>query len=306
MTTPIVDSTDSAPAASAASAPTVIHPTAVVDPAAQLGNGVIVGPYSVIGPDVSVGDGTRLASSVILEPGTAIGQNCHIGVGAVIGGLPQDLNFKGEPSGVLIGDNVTVREYVTINRATGEGQLTRVDDGAFLMAYAHLAHNCHVGREAILANAAQLGGYVTVGEYAFVSATTVVHQFVRIGRLSMVGGASGTRQDVPPFAMTDGRPVTIIGINKVGLRRRGFSAQARQSVRRAYHWLWYSPLNISDAIARLREEMPGEPLVEELIEFVQTSKRGIHRPVGGPPVQVAENWDDAVCETGALAPSAQG
>lgn len=285
---------------------TRIHPTAVVDSGARLDEGVVVGPYCIIGPDVVIGAGTQLASHAMVEPGTVIGARCHIGVGAVIGGLPQDLNFKGEASGVLIGDGVTIREYVTINRATGEGEQTRVDDGAFLMAYVHLGHNCHVGREAILANAAQLGGYVTVGEYAFISATTVVHQFVRIGRLAMVGGASGTRQDVPPFAMTDGRPVTIIGINKVGLRRRGFSAQDRQRLRRAYHWLWYSPLNISDAIVRIREEMGGDPVIEELIEFVRTSKRGIHRPPSGPPTQIAENWDDAVSETESLAPSALG
>ncbi len=254
----------------------LIHPTAIIDASAKIDPSVSVGPFSVIGPKVVIGKNTAIAAHVVIEGFTTIGQNCTIAPQAVIGGLPQDLNFGGEESFVTIGDNVNIRECVTINRATGEGQATIVEDNAFIMAYSHLAHNCKLGTSAILANNVQLAGYVEVGEKAFISGSNVFHQFVRVGRLSIISGASGTRQDIPPFSMCDGRPAIITGLNRVGLKRAGFSLEDRNVLKKAYQLLWFSGLSTHEAIAQIRQEFGSHPLSEELITFVETSKRGIH------------------------------
>ncbi len=256
-----------------------IHPTAVIDPTANIGADVTIGPYSVIGPEVNIGEGSQLGPHVVIEGYTTMGKNCQISAGAVIGGLPQDHNFGGEKSYVTLGDNVVIRECVTINRATGEGQHTRVGSGSMIMAYTHLAHNCQLGKEVILANNVQMAGYVEVGDYAFISGTCVFHQFVRIGRLSIISGFSGSRQDVPPFAMCDGRPqATIVGINSIGLKRRGFDREARSRLKKAFYYLWFSRLNTQQAIEAIRRDIEPDPNIDELIEFTLSSKRGIHRP----------------------------
>lgn len=258
---------------------TLIHPTAVIDPTAKIAANVAIGPYTVIGPQTIIGEGTRLASHVVIEGYTTIGQNCQIASGAVIGGQPQDLHFGGETSFVEIGNNVIIRECVTINRATGEGEVTRVGDNCMLMAYCHLAHNCQLGQNVVMANNVQLAGYVQIGEYAFMGGMCVVHQFVQIGRLAIVGGFSGTRQDIPPFAMAEGRPrATVKGINSVGLKRRGFDREARSRLKKAYYYLWFSKLNIHQAIDAIHREIGEDANVEELIQFTLNSKRGIYRP----------------------------
>lgn len=255
-----------------------IHPTAVIDPGTKIGENVEIGPFCVIGPKTVIGDETVLGPHVVIEGWTTLGRNCRVSPGAVLGGLPQDLNFKDEETFVEIGDDVVIRECVTINRATGEGKATQVGDGCFIMAYSHLAHNCVLGREVILANNVQMAGYVDVGDYAFLSGTTVIHQFVKIGRMTIMAGFSGTRQDLPPFAMCNGRPATVVGINKIGLRRRGFSSADRMALRKAYNLIWFSGLNTSQGIERVREEIGSHPLVDELLTFIETSKRGIRRP----------------------------
>lgn len=261
-----------------------IHPTAIIDPTAEIGLDVEIGPYVVIGPECKVGDGSRLLPHAVLEGYTTLGKGCQISPGAVLGGLPQDLHFGGEKSFVVIGDNTIIRECVTVSRATGEGKETRIGNNCMLMAYTHIAHNCQVGNNVILANNVQMAGYVKVGDYAFISGTCAIHQFVEIGRIAMVAGFSGTRQDIPPFAMTEGRPqATIVGINSVGLKRRGFKPDERSRLKKAYFYLWFSKLNTDQAIEAIRREIAPDPNVEELIQFVLHSKRGIHRPDEGVP-----------------------
>jgi UDP-N-acetylglucosamine acyltransferase len=257
----------------------LIHPTAIIHPSAQLGAGVQIGPYCVIEAHVSLGAGTILGPHVVVLANSRLGQRCSVASGAVLGGLPQDHGFGGEPSGVLIGNDVVIRECVTINRATGEGLNTIVGNGCMIMAYTHLAHNCHLGERVILANNVQLAGYVQLGDDAFIGGTCVVHQFVKIGRLTIMGGFTGTRQDLPPFAMTEGRPATVRGINTVGLKRKGFSLQARTQLKQAYHTLFFSQHNTTDAIEALRATTPegADANIDELVAFIQQSKRGIRR-----------------------------
>ncbi|MBY0404286.1 MAG: acyl-ACP--UDP-N-acetylglucosamine O-acyltransferase [Cyanobacteria bacterium] len=256
-----------------------VHPTAIIDPTVVLAENVEIGPYSVIGPDCVIGDGSVLGPHVVIEGYTTLGKNCRISSGAVLGGLPQDLHFGGEKSFIEVGDGVVIRECVTISRATGEDKITRVGDGCMLMAYSHLAHNCQLGQNVILANNVQLAGYVEIGDNAFIGGTCAVHQFVKIGRLAIVGGFSGTRQDIPPFAMTEGRPqATIRGVNSIGLKRKGFDREARLRIKKAYFYLWFSKLNLNQAIEAIRSEIEPDPNIEELISFTLNSKRGIHRP----------------------------
>lgn len=255
-----------------------IHSSAIIDPSAQIGADVTIGPYSVIGPDCIIGDGTQIASHVVVEQYTTVGKNCRIASGAVLGGLPQDLRFKGERSYVKIGDNTMVRECATINRASGEEQTTVVGNGCMIMAYSHLGHNCQLGNEVILANAVQLGGHVEVGDFAFVGGTGSYHQFVRIGKLAIVSGFSASRQDIPPFSMSAGCPAIISGINKIGLKRRGYDLHARTQLKKAFQLLWFSDLNTSQAIETIRADIQANPHVDELLAFVESSKRGINRP----------------------------
>ncbi|MGE0199875.1 MAG: acyl-ACP--UDP-N-acetylglucosamine O-acyltransferase [Candidatus Melainabacteria bacterium] len=259
-----------------------IHPTAVIHPTATLGQGVSVGPFSVIGPGCVVGDETVIASHVVLEANVRLGKNCQVASCAVLGGLPQDYSFGGETSWVDIGDRSVIREYVTINRATGEGQSTRLGEDCMIMAYTHIAHNCQLADHVVLANAVQLAGHVHIGDHVFISGTCLVHQFVKIGRLAFVCPFSGTRQDIPPFAMTEGRPeATVVGTNKVGLKRAGFSLDERTRLKKAFHILCYEGLNITQAIEKIDAELAMGGPVTELVAFLKASGRGINRPDAG-------------------------
>ena len=258
----------------------LIHPTAIIDPSAILADDVSIGPYSIIGARVQIGAKSSIGPHVIIEEDTRMGERCQLAPGAVIGGLPQDHGFGGERSGVWIGNDVVIRECVTINRATGEGNTTQVGNECMIMAYSHLAHNCVLGERVVLANNVQLAGYVELGDDAFIGGTCVVHQFVKIGRLTIMGGFTGTRQDLPPFAMTEGRPATVRGINSIGLKRRGFGMQERSRLKRAFYHLFFSHQNIADACDALRQEFSDQPdpNIEELLSFVQSAKRGIRKP----------------------------
>ncbi len=258
---------------------THIHPSAIIHPKAEIDDGVTIGPYCVIGHSVKIGSGTVLASHVVIDPYTTVGSECDIASFAVLGGKPQDHSYKDERSFVEVGNRVVIREAATINRATGEDKITRVGDGSMIMAYSHLAHNVVVGQEVTIANNVQLAGYVEVGDYSFISGSNVFHQFVRMGKYSIMGGFSGTRQDIPPFSMTDGRLATVVGINKVGLRRRGFNQEQRQRIRKAFQMLWFTKLNFPEAMASVEEEMGFDPHIQELLTFIKTSKRGIRRPI---------------------------
>jgi len=252
-----------------------VHPTAVVDSKASLAEDVVVGPYCIISGEAEIGSGTVLASSVVVEGLTRVGKNCRIFHSAVLGGPPQDLKYKGARSLVEVGDSNTVREFVTINRATGEGETTVVGNNNLLMAYVHLAHNCVIGNNVILANAVNLAGYVRIDDYATVGGITPVHQFVRIGRHAFIGGGSRVAKDVPPFVRAAGNPLRTVGLNSIGLLRRKFPDDVRLELKRLYRLFYRSNLNVSQAVARIRAELRDIPEVREFLGFVEHSERGI-------------------------------
>jgi len=255
-----------------------IHSSAIVSDGAQVGSGVEIAPYAVIGPNVKIGAGTKIGAHAIIDGHTTIGENCHIFAGASIGLEPQDLSYKNEPTGVIMGDRVTVREYVTIHRATGD-RFTRVGNDCFLMNYSHIAHDCQVGDGVIFANSTTLGGHVVVGDRVVIGGSVVVHQFVRIGRLAMISGATGTRMDVPPFSMCDRRPVHFTGLNLVGLRRAKIGPEVRNAIKQAYKLLYRSSLNNTQALAKIEEECPLTDEIKEILDFYRSSKRGVVKGV---------------------------
>lgn len=256
---------------------TRIHPAAHVDERAHLGAGVHVGPGAVIGPDVRIGDRTEIGSHVLVTGRTTLGADCVVHHGAAVGGPPQDLKYAGAPSYLVVGDHTVIREFATLHVATEPEGTTRVGSHCLLMAYAHVAHDCVVGDRVILANAVQMAGVVTVEDWAIVGGSTVVHQFVRIGRHSMIGGGSRIAQDVAPYTKTAGSPPRNAGINAIGLERRGFSREAIAALERAYRIVYRQGLTAADAVARLRSELAGVPEVEHLARFIETSVRGITR-----------------------------
>lgn len=252
-----------------------IHHTAIVDERAELGEGVEVGPYAiiegpaVIGAETVVGPHTRIVAPV------TIGKGCDIFSHAVIGTIPQDLKFEGEEATVEIGDGCTVREFVTVNRGTKASGATRIGPGCLLMAYAHVAHDCALGANVVLANCATLAGHVEVGEYAFIGGLSAVHQFSRVGKHAYVGGMSRVSQDIIPYGLTASEPTRVAGINVIGLQRRGFSADVRTALKRAYHIIYREDLNAGQAVEKLKAELGDVAEVRDVIEFLESSERGI-------------------------------
>lgn len=251
-----------------------IHPSAIISDGAQIHESANVGPGVVIGPNVKIGKGTKIGPHAIIDGITTIGEDCNIYAGASIGLEPQDLSYKGEPTGVIIGDRCTIREYVTIHRATKEG-FTTLGDDSFLMNYVHLAHNCQVGKHVIMANAASLAGYVEVGDYTVMSGFVIMHQFLRIGRFCMLSGMTGSRLDLPPFTTLDGRPAMVRGINALGLKRGKIAPEVRTAIKEAYRIIYRSGLNITNALARVEEVIEPHAEVKEIIEFFRSTKRGV-------------------------------
>lgn len=254
-----------------------IHPTAVIHPWARIGVGVKVGPYSVIGADVRLGDGCEVGPNALIEGLTTIGRNNRIFHGASVGTEPQDLKYKGGRTRLVIGDDNVIREFVTINTATREGEETVIGSNCLLMAYAHVAHNCVIGDNVILANSVNLAGHVLVDDYAIIGGVTPVHQFVRIGKHAFVGGGSRVEMDVPPFIKIAGNPPSIYGINSVGLARRGYSEERRAKIKKLCKLLYRSGLNVSQVIERLENGEVNGPEAEEMLEFLRTSERGIQK-----------------------------
>jgi UDP-N-acetylglucosamine acyltransferase len=254
-----------------------IHPAAFVDPAARLGTDVSVGPGAVIGPDVTIGDRTRVGANVLVTGWTTVGDECHLHHGAVLGSPPQDLKYLGEPSYLVVGDRTVCREYMTANLATEPGFTTRIGSDCLLMAYSHVAHNCQVGDRVVIANAVQMAGYVVVDDWAIIGGSTVVHQFTRIGRHSMIGGGSRIPQDVAPFVKAAGSPPRNAGVNSIGLERRGVTAETRAAIERAYRIFFREGLTASRAVEEIRTRIPGVPEVEHFARFCETSVRGVSR-----------------------------
>lgn len=254
-----------------------IHETAVIHPGARIGKDVEVGPYAVIGENVLIGDGTKIGAHVVIDGWTSIGKNCVLFPSASIGAEPQDLKFRGEKSYVFIGDNTKIREFATVNRATGEGEETRIGTNCLLMAYTHVAHNCVVGNHVVMSNAATLAGHVVVEDRAVVGGLAGVHQFVKIGRNAMVGGASKIVQDVPPFVIVDGNPARVAGLNNVGMARAGISELSRRNLKKAYKILYRSGLSLAQAIAVMEQELNSCEEVEHFLRFLRNAERGICR-----------------------------
>ncbi len=256
----------------------LIHPTAIVHPSARLAPDVEVGPFSIVGAHVTVAEGSWIGPHVVLEGHTRIGRNNRIYQFASIGGPPQDKKYGDEPTAVEIGDGNTIREYVTINRGTAQDVgATRVGDDNWIMAYVHLAHDCQIGSHAIFANACQLAGHVHVGDWAILGATTLIHQFVKIGAHSFTAMGTFLQQDLPPYVTAAGNTAQPYGINSEGLRRRGFTPEAIHSLKRAYRTLYRSNLSLEEAKADLQRQAVECPSVALLVKFLAESTRGIVR-----------------------------
>lgn len=255
-----------------------IHKTAVVSSKAELENDVVIGPYCIIGDNVKIGKGTKIISNVNIEGITEIGENCTIFPFTIIGFPPQDLKYKGEPTGVKIGNNNTIREYVTIHRASVSGDgWTSLGNNNFIMAYVHIAHDCKIGNSVIMANLATLAGHVMVEDFVFIGGLVAVHQFTRIGAYAMVGGFSGVGQDIPPFTMASGPRAKLYGLNSVGLKRRGFSDETLNMLKKAYKILFRDKLSLKEALSKVKKELPQIPEIIHLLEFIEANKRGICR-----------------------------
>lgn len=251
------------------------QPLAYVHPDAKIAPSVVIEPFVTIDKNVIIGEGTRIGSNVTILEGTRIGKNCIIFPGAVIGAIPQDLKFAGEETTAEIGDNTTIREFVTINRGTAARGKTTVGDNCLIMAYCHIAHDCAVGNNVIISNSSQLAGEVVVDDYAIISGGVLIHQFSHIGSHTMIQGGSKINKDVPPFIKAAREPIAYCGINSIGLRRRNFSNEQIRDIQEIYRYLYQSGLNNSDAIERIEAELPATKERDEIILFVKNSPRGI-------------------------------
>lgn len=254
---------------------TNIHPTAVVAPGAELADGVEIGPCSVVGPHVKIGAGTRIMPHVFLDGWTRLGEGCTVFPFASIGSQTQDLKYKGEITRVEIGDRTTLREYVTVNSGTTPEEITRVGSDCHVMAYSHVAHGSRVGNSVIMANGVSLSGHIVVEDQANIGGMTGVHQFVRIGRLCMVGGMSRVTKDCPPFMLVEGAPAEVKGVNSVGMKRRGIPAEAQQLIKDAHRILYREGLSTRQAVERIQAELEACPELEALLKFIAESERGI-------------------------------
>jgi UDP-N-acetylglucosamine acyltransferase len=255
-----------------------IHPSAVVSPKAELGPGVTVGPFSHVGEGVTIGPDTTVGSHVIIEGVTRIGERNKIFHFSSIGSAPQDIAYRGEPTELVIGNDNVIREYVTINRATTkESGKTVIGNNNYIMAYAHVAHDCVLGDRVIMSNVATLGGHIHIGDGAIIGGLVAIHQFVRIGDFAFLGGKSGVDRDVPPFMMTAGPRAKLYGVNRKGLSRMGMSQEKIDGLKKAYRIIWRDHIRFTDGVARVREEIPAFPELELLLTFFNGSKRGILR-----------------------------
>ena len=255
----------------------MIHKFSSVHPDAQIGNNVEIGSFSTIEANVIIGDGTWIGPNVTIMNGARLGSNCQVFPGAVISAIPQDLKYEGELTTVEIGDETTIRECVTINRGTKAYGKTVIGKKGLIMAYVHIAHDCIIGDHVILVNSVALAGHVEIGNWSIVSGLSAVHQFVKIGEHAMVGGGAMVRKDVPPFITAAGEPVTYAGVNSVGLKRRGFSSVDVNLIQDVYRIIYQSGRNISQALEVVKREHNADPTVSRIIDFIESSTRGLIR-----------------------------
>ncbi len=256
----------------------MIHPTAVVDPKAEIDSSVEIGPYAIVREHVTIGPETTIGPHAVIEPFVSIGACCQIFQFAAIGAVPQSLKFRGEKTYVKIGRETVIREFATIHRGTGfGGGITEIGEKCFIMAYAHIAHDCRVGREVVLANNATLGGHITIGDHATLGGLVAVHQFVQIGDYAFISGLSGIPKDVPPYVIAAGSRIKLHGLNIVGLKRHGFSDNTISLLKKTYRLIFRIGLTLNEAIARVRAEVDQIPEVVNFVNFITSSQRGVTR-----------------------------
>jgi UDP-N-acetylglucosamine acyltransferase len=255
-----------------------IHPTAIISPGVEIEEETTIGPFCILNEGARIRKGTKLISNIIIEGDTEIGENCLIYPFTSIGLPPQDTKYKGEKTGIRIGNNNTIREYTTIHRASvgGDG-ITAVGDNNFLMAYVHIAHDCKIGNSILMANVATLAGHVVVEDHAVIGGLVAIHQFTRIGAYAMVGGFSGVGQDIPPYMIASGARARLYGLNTIGLKRHGFSDTTINELKKAYKLLFREKRTLKDALKKIQEDLPYTDEIKTLIEFIQKNKRGICR-----------------------------
>jgi len=251
------------------------QPLAYIHPEAKIAQNVVIEPFATINKNVEIGEGTWIGSSVTIMEGARIGKNCRIFPGAVISAIPQDLKFGGEDSLVIIGDNTTIRECVTINRGTNALGKTVVGENCLLMAYSHVAHDCIIGNNCVIVNNVAIGGHVTIGDYAILGGLSAVHQFVTIGAHAMISGGALVRKDIPPYVKAAKEPVSFVGINSIGLQRRGFTPDKISEIQNIYRQLFQRENNISQALGVIDTDFPKSKERDEIINFIRSSQRGI-------------------------------
>ena len=251
------------------------QPLAYIHPQAKIAKNVVIEPFVTIEKNVEIGDGTWIGPNVTIMEGSRIGKNCRVFPGAVIGAIPQDLKFNGEDSLAIIGDNVTIRECVTVNRGTEDRNKTVIGDNTLLMAYVHIAHDCSIGNNVILANSTNLGGHVDIDDFAILGGGTLVHQFCHIGKHVMLSGGALVNKDIPPYVKAGRDPISYIGINSIGLRRRSYPPEKIQEIQELYRIIYLKGMNNSQAINFIEAEVKVSKERDEIISFIQDSKRGI-------------------------------
>jgi UDP-N-acetylglucosamine acyltransferase len=254
-----------------------IHPAAIIDKKAKLADDVEVGPYALIGPNVEIGKSVTIAGHVVVDGYTSIGEGTRIFTGAVIGSAPQDLKYKGKKSFLKIGKNNVIREYVTMNPGTEEGSVTSIGDENLLMAYSHVAHDCRIGNNCVIANLGTLAGHVTIEDRVVMGGLAAVHQFTRVGKMAIIGGCSKVVQDIPPFSTCDGNPARVYGLNLIGITRAGMPKNTQARLRKAFKILFHSGLMFKNGIEKVKKNIGSFEEIDYLLNFIKNSERGVCR-----------------------------
>ncbi|MCX6149212.1 MAG: acyl-ACP--UDP-N-acetylglucosamine O-acyltransferase [Ignavibacteriales bacterium] len=252
-----------------------IHPTAIINENAKLGDNIVVGPYTLINDNVTIDDGCHIGPHVVIYEGARIGKQVNIYQGASISHVPQHMKYNNEPTLCYVGDNTNIHEFATIHRGTVDTGKTVVGKNVLMMAYSHVAHDCRIGDNCIIANAAQLGGFTELDEWVIIGGSVPVHQFCKIGKHVMIGTGTGVGKDVPPFILAADEPLKYAGLNVVGLRRRGFTTEQLDSLKKVYHILYDSQLNVTQAKEKITNDFPNDPLAKEVLDFINRSHRGL-------------------------------
>jgi UDP-N-acetylglucosamine acyltransferase len=257
----------------------MIHPTAIIDSKAEISEGVEIGPFSVIEKNVSIGEGTKIGPHVVIREGTYIGKQCQISQFASIGEAPQSVGYKGEKTSLQIGDHNIIREFVTLHRGTIKGGgKTVIGNENFLMAYSHVAHDCQIGNQVVMANGATLAGHILIEDFAIIGGLSAIHQFCRVGTYAIIGGLSGVLMDIPPYTKAQGDRTKLFGLNTIGLKRANFSEKTLKALKKAYRIIFRSGLTLEKAMKQVGEdEISWTPEVQHFLQFIQCSKRGITR-----------------------------